>query len=166
MNKSTSPDHAPLVSPKASYSQDLEQLLLDDCTIQLKPQGYSMYPLFIPGRDEALIERVPISTFKKGDVALYRRDKGILVLHRICRIDASGFYMVGDNQSEVEGPLKADQIRGRLVGVIRNGHSFSVENRMYRFLSSLWLFMLPARPFCFKLSKWLKKILPKHISFR
>lgn len=156
----TSPIHTSPDSQKNSYTQDLEQLLLDGCTIQLKPQGYSMYPLFISGRDEALIERVPISTFKKGDVALYRRDKSILVLHRICRIDTSGFYMVGDNQSEVEGPLRPDQLRGKLVGVIRNGHSFSVENRIYRILSTLWLFMLPVRPLCFKLSAFLKKLVP------
>lgn len=160
MNIPTSPIHTSPASQKNSYTQDLEQLLLDGYTIQLKPQGYSMYPLFIPGRDEALIERVPISTFKKGDVALYRRDKSILVLHRICRMDASGFYMVGDNQSEVEGPLRPEQLRGKLVGVIRNGHSFSVENRIYRILSTLWLFMLPVRPLCFKLSAFLKKMIP------
>lgn len=36
---------------------DLEQLLRDGNIIRIKPQGYSMYPLFIPGRDEALIQQ-------------------------------------------------------------------------------------------------------------
>ena len=39
---------------------DLEQLLREGNIIRIKPQGYSMYPLFIPGRDEALIQhRLP-----------------------------------------------------------------------------------------------------------
>lgn len=36
---------------------DLEQLLREGNIIRIKPQGYSMYPLFIPGRDEALIQQ-------------------------------------------------------------------------------------------------------------
>lgn len=36
---------------------DLEQLLRDGNIIRIKPQGYSMYPLLIPGRDEALIQQ-------------------------------------------------------------------------------------------------------------
>jgi len=138
---------------------DLEKLLKEENIIRIKPQGYSMYPLFIPGRDEALIEAVTPSELRRGDVALYRRDQGILVLHRICRIDASGFYMVGDNQYEIEGPLRKDQIRGKLIGFIRNGKEFSVRNPFYRLLSSLWLLLLPLRPICFKVSAALKHFL-------
>lgn len=138
---------------------DLEKLLKEENIIRIKPQGYSMYPLFIPGRDEALIEAVTPSELRRGDVALYRRDQGILVLHRICQIDASGFYMVGDNQYEIEGPLRKDQMRGKLIGFIRNGKEFSVRNPFYRLLSSLWLLLLPLRPICFKVSAALKHFL-------
>ena len=62
------------------YTYDIEQLLKDGSAIQLKPQGYSMYPLFHPGRDEAIIEAYPIDQLRRGDVILYRRDQGILVL--------------------------------------------------------------------------------------
>ena len=108
------------------YTYDIEQLLKDGSAIQLKPQGYSMYPLFHPGRDEAIIEAYPIDQLRRGDVILYRRDQGILVLHRICRITSDGFYLVGDNQTEIEGPLRPDQIRGKMTGVVRGGKSFSV----------------------------------------
>lgn len=135
----------------------LEELLAQGNIIKIKPQGYSMYPLFIPGRDEALIEQVPISQLKRGDVVLYRRRHGILVLHRICQITRAGFYMVGDNQYETEGPLTSDQIHGKLIGFVRNGRSFSVAHPLYRFLSMLWLNLLPLRPFCFRLSAFLKK---------
>ena len=112
--------------------------------------------LFIPGRDEALIESVSADTVRKNDVVLYRRDQSILVLHRICKITAEGFFMVGDNQSEIEGPLRADQIKGRLIAFVRNGKEISVKNPPYRFLSALWLFMLPLRPVCFRITAFLR----------
>lgn len=141
-----------------SYQIDLEQLLRDGNIIRIKPQGYSMYPLFIPGRDEALIQQADSADYRRNDVVLYRRDHGILVLHRICKITSQGFYMVGDNQHEVEGPLRQDQIIGKLIAVNRNNREFSVKNPLYKFTSSLWLFMLPVRPFCFKLTAFLRKL--------
>lgn len=142
---------------KKENTIDIEQLLKQGTIIRIKPQGYSMYPLFIPGRDEAVIEQVPISSLKKNDVILYRRYHGILVLHRICKITSDGFYLVGDNQSQVEGPLHADQIHGKLISFVRNGKTYSVKNPCYRLLSHLWLKMLPIRPLCFKLTAFLRK---------
>ena len=74
---------------------DLEQLLREGNIIRIKPQGYSMYPLFIPERDEALIQLTDYTDCHRNDVVLYRRDQGILVLHRICRITSDGFLYGG-----------------------------------------------------------------------
>ena len=49
----------PLTS-SSTVSIVIEQLLADGQTIKIKPQGYSMYPLFVPGRDEACIERTGV----------------------------------------------------------------------------------------------------------
>ena len=145
----------------ASSRPDLEALLQDGNIIRIRPQGYSMYPLFHPGRDEAIIEAYPIDQLRRGDVILYRRDQGILVLHRICRITSDGFYLVGDNQTEIEGPLRPDQIRGKMTGVVRGGKSFSVSHPLYRVLSSLWLFLRPIRPLFWRTAALFRKILQK-----
>jgi len=142
----------------SSFPIDIEQLLTDGKTIKIKPQGYSMYPLFVPGRDEACIERTDFSSLKRGDVILYRRDKSILVLHRIWKITDNSFYMVGDNQTEIEGPLRADQVRGKLIGFVRNGKFVTVNNPFYRFLSGLWLFLRPLRPCAWKLTACMRKL--------
>ena len=140
---------------------DLEQLLRDGNIIRIKPQGYSMYPLFIPGRDEALIQQASATDCRRNDVVLYRRDQSILVLHRINKITEEGFFMVGDNQWEIEGPLRSDQIIGKLIAFVRNGKEISVKNPLYHFLSSLWLLMLPMRPLCFKLTAFLRRLRSK-----
>ena len=130
---------------ETSYTVDIEQLLEEGHTIRVKPEGYSMYPLFVPGRDAALIEKIPVDGLKKGDIVLYRRDGSILVLHRICRISREGFYMVGDNQVQVEGPLRREQFLGIMTGFVRKGKLISTDNVWYRIVTRLWLVMRPFR---------------------
>ena len=122
-------------------------LALQEGNIIIKPEGYSMYPLFVPKRDMAVITKADTATLKRGDVVLYRRwdSSGILVLHRIVRITKKGFYMAGANQTHIEGPLQAEQIHGKLIEIIRNGKSISVENIVYRVLSFIWLCLRPVR---------------------
>ena len=125
---------------------DILRLLEQGQVIQIKPQGYSMYPLFIPGRDEAILQLREGARLKRGDVVLYRRDSGILVLHRIYKVRKNGFYMVGDHQREVEGPLREEQIKGIMTGFIRNGRQISAKHPVYVLASRLWLLLRPIRP--------------------
>lgn len=142
----------------SNYQYDLEQLLANGYSIRIHPQGFSMYPLFIPGRDEAVIEPVNIQTLRRNDVVLYRRDSGILVLHRICKITSEGIWLVGDNQTEIEGPLRTDQIKGHLCIAVRNGREIPVNTPTYRFLTSFWLFLRPIRPVFWKVSRFFRKL--------
>lgn len=131
---------------------DIEQLLKEGQTLQLKPQGWSMYPLFVPGRDEARI--APISEkrrLRRGDVVLYRREKSILVLHRIARINDRGIFLVGDNQAEVEGPLSTTQMRGVMIGFVRKGVYHTTSNVFYQIYARIWLCLRPVRPVIAKL---------------
>lgn len=124
---------------------DIEALLRQGRTLQIMPQGFSMYPLLYPGRDEVILRAADPEELKRGDVVLYRREGSILVLHRILRKRAEGFYMVGDNQTEVEGPVSAEQIRGVMTGFIRKGRAVSVNNPAYRAVSGIWLLLRPFR---------------------
>lgn len=124
---------------------DIEQLLRDGNTVQTAINGYSMYPLLVPGRDSVILAPLHGKQLRRGDVVLYRRDGSILVLHRVWRIRQDGFYMVGDNQTEIEGPLRFDQVRGRLVGFIRKDKHVSVDCVFYRLYAIVWLWMRPIR---------------------
>ena len=139
---------------------DIESLLAAGRTIQMRPQGTSMYPMFADPADEAVIAPVDVARLKRGDVVVYRRDPnagGLLVMHRIYRRNGEEFYMVGDNQSEIEGPLRADQMRGILVQWVRRGRTYSVKNIGYRMFFGLWLWMLPLRDPIHKMLAWLRK---------
>lgn len=130
---------------KQIQEQKIEEILESGKAVQIKPQGYSMYPVIVPGRDEVIVQKEDPAKLKRGDVALYRRDGSILVIHRIWKKDEKGFYMVGDNQIEIEGPLRPDQIKGKMVTLIRNGKEIDVRGMSYRFLCSIWLLMRPVR---------------------
>lgn len=138
---------------------DIEGLLAEGRIIQIKPEGYSMYPLFVPGRDEALIAPADVESLRRGDVVLYRREGSILVLHRIWKRKGNEFYLVGDNQHEIEGPLGSEHVKGVLVGMIRNGKKLSLRNPVYRLYSGTWLLLRPFRPLLSRAAARCKKVL-------
>ena len=53
--------------------------------------------------------------------------------------------MVGDNQSEIEGPLEKNVFTESLLLLKENGRMFSVNNIVYRFISYVWLLLRPVR---------------------
>lgn len=136
---------------------DIEELLEQGNTIQIHTQGYSMYPMFIPGRDEAVIKQAVPADLRRGDVVLYRRKTGILVLHRIWKHTSDGFYMVGDNQTEIEGPLEDSQIKGVLMAFIRKGNYIETTQLFYRLISRCWLFARPFRSPIMRAASGIKK---------
>ena len=142
--------------------QNVEELLQEGKAVQIKPRGYSMYPVIVPGRDEVIVRKEDLSELKRGDVVLYRRDGSILVIHRIYRKKEDGYYMVGDNQTEIEGPLRPDQIRGKMVALIRNGKEIDVRSLRYRIPCSIWLFMRPVRRPVSLAAAFVKRLLKKH----
>jgi hypothetical protein len=106
-----------------------------------------MFPLLTEQRDSVLIRSLEQTTPKRGDILLYQRANGLLVLHRLYRNKKDGFYFVGDNQTEIEGPLDSSALIAKVVQIRRNGHLFSVRNPVYYLVSRLWLVFRPIRPF-------------------
>ena len=49
---------------------DIEKLLEQGKRLRIKPRGYSMYPLIVPGRGEGCVERVSPESLRRGDVGL------------------------------------------------------------------------------------------------
>lgn len=136
---------------------DIEKLLAEGNTIQIKPKGWSMYPMMRPGRDEAVIAPADTKKLKRGDVVLYRRKAGILVLHRIWKANKEGLFLVGDNQVEIEGPVNREQVKGKLAAFVRNGKSISVKNPAYRVPAALWLRLRPVRNGIKRPAAWMRK---------
>lgn len=142
--------------------QDIVKLLAEGRTVEFFPQGYSMYPLFTPGRDSAVV--APLGkekTVRRGDVVLYRRPNGFLILHRVHHVSKDGVFLLGDNQTEVEGEVARDALIGILQGIRRNNRYIATTNLLYRLYSGLWLILRSARPVISRAVHRLKKNLDK-----
>ena len=125
---------------------EIEPLLKAGACIQIYPQGYSMYPFIDPRRDEVVLAGIEEgSALRRWDVVLYRRENGMLVLHRIYKIGQDGLYLLGDHQTAIEGPVRREQVKGKMTGMVRDGRYMDVGNPGYRMLSVVWLWLRPAR---------------------
>ena len=93
---------------------DIEKLLEQGKRLRIKPRGYSMYPLIVPGRDEVFVERVSPESLRRGDVVLYRRrDENILVLHRIWKRKGDAFFWWATIRKKSKVPLNPRRLRGK-----------------------------------------------------
>ena len=153
---------------------NLEMILAEGQSVQFSTQGYSMYPFLNPQKgDQVIVEPLRGKKIRRGDVVLYRRDgekgstddegfaRGILVLHRVYRHKGQELYLVGDNQNQIEGPLREDQVRGIMIARIRKGKSLSVKNMFYRLSTGLWLLVCPIRPKLMRIAEIVKHVVVK-----
>ncbi len=88
--------------------------------VRCRAAGSSMKPLIVPGADLE-VQPVPAEELRPGDVLLFQ-DGTRLVAHRLVRrVDDPErgrlFYVQGDNRHDVEGPVPADAILGRIERV-------------------------------------------------
>ena len=125
---------------------EIEPLLKAGACIQIHPQGYSMYPFIDPRRDEVVLAGIEGGgALRRGGGVVYRRGNGMLVLHRIYKIGQDGLYLLGDHQTAIEGPVRREQVKGKMTGMVRDGRYMDVGNPGYRMLSVVWLWLRPAR---------------------
>ncbi len=125
-------------------------------TVSVRVSGNSMAPFLRHGRDTVWFKK-PDRPLRVGDVVFYRRASGQFVLHRICRIRDDGYYIVGDNQTGVEGPVQAAQIFAVAVQVCRKGKILRPDHLLWWFFAVVWVRMIFAR----KAIAWLHRRMHK-----
>jgi len=92
--------------------------------------GCSMLPMLRQYRDSVIL--APVSgSLKPGDIALYQREDGRFVLHRVIRVTAEGYQFCGDNQSQLES-VTQPQLTALVTGYIQNGNRRSLNSPGYR----------------------------------
>lgn len=102
------------------------------------PFGNSMRPLIKSGKTQIVLEKNN-NNFKLGDVPLFRRNNGSLVLHRIVKIDENGYVTVGDNELRKEAYFKDEDAYGIMCGYYKGKKFVSVESKRYKFYMKIIL---------------------------
>ena len=128
----------------AQYVTVLKELVEEGKSVSMLIAGSSMEPFLCHYRDTIFFEK-PKREICKGDMVFYQRESGQYVMHRVCRVKDDGYYMVGDNQTEIEGPLKREQIFALITQVRRKGKMMGPGDFWWEFFAKVWLRLLPVR---------------------
>ena len=81
----------------------------------------------------------------RGDMVFYQRDSGQYVMHRIWKKKEDGYYIVGDAQTQIEGPVRRDQIFARITKVKRKGRILQPGDFWWEFFEHIWIRIVPLR---------------------
>ena len=108
--------------------------------------GTSMMPLLKEGRDRVELEPCSQERLKKGDVVLYKKNDGTLVLHRIIKTENGEFFTVlGDHQFNNDEWVNKNQIIAVACGFFIKGRYVTEKTRWYRMYKKIWLCNLNVR---------------------
>ena len=83
----------------------------------LLPQGVSMLPTILPGKDKVSIVKLE-GRAERFDILFYKRADGHFVLHRVVALEENGYTLCGDGQVDFEYGVTQDMI----IGVVSEIH--------------------------------------------
>lgn len=126
------------------YVSVLREITEEGKTVSMLIAGSSMSPFLCHNRDYIYFTK-PERELRRGDMVFYQRDSGQYVMHRIYRKTAEGYYMVGDAQTQIEGPLRRDQIFALVVKVKRKGKLIRPGDFWWEFFEHVWIRIIPVR---------------------
>lgn len=126
------------------YISMLRELVEDGKEVNMIITGGSMSPFLSNGRDTIYFQK-PNRPLKRGDMVFYQRVNGQFVMHRIWKVKTDGYYIVGDAQTEIEGPIKEEQIFALITKVKRKEKWIGPGNFWWEFFEHIWIRMVPLR---------------------
>ncbi|HJA19397.1 MAG TPA: S24/S26 family peptidase [Candidatus Mediterraneibacter ornithocaccae] len=139
------------------YVTVLRELAGEGRVVSMLVAGSSMSPFLCHKRDYIYFTK-PDRELRRGDMVFYQRDTGQYVMHRVYKRKKDGYYMVGDAQTQIEGPLRRDQIFARIIKVKRKGRIIEPGNFWWEFFEHVWIRIIPLRKVIEKLySLWGQK---------
>ena len=126
------------------YVSMLRELTESGKEVSMLIAGSSMSPFLIHERDSICFKK-PDRTLRRGDMVFYQRPGGQYVMHRIYKVSAEGYYIVGDAQQDIEGPVKREQIFALITKVRRKGKWSAPGDFWWEFFEHVWIRMVPVR---------------------
>lgn len=97
--------------------------------IAFVPSGNSMWPT-LKHKGQSVIVKLKTEKLKPMDVALYRRENGTNVLHRVMRTTDFGYVMCGDSLFALEN-VKEECVYGVMIGFYRGKRYVEVTDPDY-----------------------------------
>lgn len=103
--------------------------LVKNGVIAFVPSGNSMWPT-LKNKGQSVIVKKKTEKLRAMDVALYRREDGTNVLHRVIKITNCGYIMCGDSQFVLE-KVKEENVYGVMTAFYRGKRYIEVTDADY-----------------------------------
>ena len=133
-----------------AYVSALRDLVNEGKECRLLISGSSMAPFLVHERDSIIFSK-PQRELQRGDMVFYQRETGQFVMHRILHVKPEGLYIVGDAQTEIEGPVNPSQVFAVVTKAQRKGKWIGPGDFWWWFFRTVWLRLVPARKIILKL---------------
>lgn len=126
------------------YVSVLREIAEQGKVVSMRIAGSSMSPFLCHNRDYIYFTR-PERELRRGDMVFYQRNSGQYVMHRIYKRKPDGYYIVGDAQTEIEGPVRREQIFARIIKVKRKNKILEPGSLWWEFFEHVWIRIIPLR---------------------
>jgi len=136
----------------------VKEILAKGNSVRLAVTGTSMYPFLREHVDSVELAEFSILSIRTGYIVLILRDNGEYVMHRIVKRSEESFYMAGDAQNWIEGPVRYDQIVAVVKKVWRNEKQVECSNALWRIYSKIWMGLMPLRGIILNTIHFLSKV--------
>lgn len=123
----------------------IKEILKKGINVSITVTGMSMYPFLRENTDSVELANVCFTSIRRGDIVLIIRETGEYILHRVIKKEKGGFYIVGDAQQWIEGPLRPEQFIAVATAVCRGKRHIKCSSFWWKLLSGAWLRILPFR---------------------
>lgn len=134
------------------YVSNVKQLVALGHELVITVAGWSMEPFLRNDQDRVLIKKPQVPP-RNGDIVFYQRETGQFVLHRIYKKKSDGYYLMGDRQLDIEGPIAETAIFAIVAEVERDGRWISTEALSWKMACALWRMFYPVRKLAYAAKK-------------
>ena len=119
------------------YVSVLKEMTEQGLEVATTVSGTSMEPFLLHERDRIYFRR-PEGPIQKGDMVFFQRKTGEYVMHRVMKVRKGQYYLAGDHQTFLEGPIEAQQIFAKVVSVERAGVWLTEQDALWKFYAGWW----------------------------
>ena len=136
------------------FYENIKELLENGSIVPVYVSGNSMNPFLVNRRDVVWLKAFSSGDLKIGNIVLFRRVDGSLVLHRIVKVFSDGDVLVmGDAQNWSER-VESSSLIAVVTSISRKGKTRNVDSLYWRTLNNCWRVLSPCRTIVMKI--WFK----------
>jgi hypothetical protein len=121
----------------------ITELLEQNHRVRLTVTGLSMMPFLREGIDSVELSLSSFERLRMGQITLIKRNNGQYILHRLVFKRKNFFYIAGDAQSWIEGPILPEQLVAVVTKIWRCDKPVSPCGVLWNIASFLWWLRLP-----------------------